>query len=166
MEKKIYRIEIGEKKFWIGMAGQLMTSIDLAVLCTEEEHLMVMEKLNVPAIAYNDTLAWHKRQAKPEEIFPTDHSKVADKMVFNFHSDAGHGWLAVKLSLVRELGLAKFITPYSYMQGKTAYLEEDCDAQMFIRHFTAKFGVEPKIKDLDPKDRSPIRSFKRFSMEA
>jgi hypothetical protein len=164
MEKKIYRIEIGEKKFWIGMAGQLMTSIDLAVLCTEDEHLMVMEKLNVPAVAYNDTLAWHNRQAN--DALPTDHSKVANKLVFNFHSDASHGWLAVKLTLVRELGLADQISEYSYMQGKTAYLEEDADATRFINAFKARFGFEPKIKDLDPKDRSPIRSFKRFKMEA
>ena len=164
MEKKIYRIEIGQEKFWIGMAGQLMPSIKLAVLCTEEEHLMVMEKLNVPATAYNDTMAWHKLQAV--DALPTDHSKIAHKMTFNFHSDAGHGWLAVKLTLVRELGLAKFVTPYSYMQGQSAYLEEDCDMQMFIRHFTARFGVEPKINYLDSKDRSPIRSMKRFSMEA
>lgn len=164
MEKKIYRIEIGEQKYWIGIAGQLMTNINLAVLCTEEEHLMVMEKLNVPAVAYNDTMAWHKLQAV--DAFPTDHSKIAHKLVLNFHSDASHGWLAVKLTLVRELGLANKISQYSYMQGKTAYLEEDGDAVEFIKAFIDRFGFEPKIKDLDPKDYSPIRSFKRFKMEA
>ncbi len=97
---------------------------------------------------------------------PTDHSKIAHKLTFNFHSDAGHGWLAVKLALVRELGLASEISPYSYMQGQTAYLEEDCDATKFINAFKTRFGIEPQIKDLDPKDRSPIRSMKRFQMEA
>jgi len=97
---------------------------------------------------------------------PTDHSKIAAKLVFNFHSDASHGWLAVKNELVRELGLATVISEYSYMQGKTSYLEEDRDASLFIKAFTEKFGVAPTIKDLDQKrDRSLIRGFKRFSME-
>lgn len=163
MEKKIYRIQIGEKNFWIGMAGQLFRSIDMAVLCTEEEHLMVMEKLNVEATAYNDTMAWYKLQAK--DAMPTDHSNVAHKLKFNFHSDAGHGWLAVKKSLVRELGLASGISQFSYMQGQTAYLEEDCDMLAFMNAFERKFGIKPKINYLDSKDRSPIRSFKRFAME-
>lgn len=97
---------------------------------------------------------------------PTDHSLIAKDMVFNFHSDAGHGWLAVKNSLVRELGLATEISAYSYMQGQSSYLEEDCDMGRFIRAFTAKFGFEPKIKELESKNYSPIRSMKSFKMEA
>lgn len=100
-----------------------------------------------------------------QNALPTDHSKIAQKMVFNYHSDAGHGWLAVKLTLVRELGLAKEISQYSYMQGQSAYLEEDCDMAKFITAFKAKFGFEPQINELNPKDRSMIRSFKRFAME-
>lgn len=96
---------------------------------------------------------------------PTDHSKIAAKMVFNFHSDAGHGWLAVKKDLVRELGLIPQISQYSYMQGQTAYLEEDGDVFKFLQAFRARFGCEPQIKDLEPRDNSPIRSMKRFAME-
>jgi hypothetical protein len=106
-----------------------------------------------------------KTQTDLTQTFPTDHSAIANKLVFNFHSDAGHGWLAVKLCLVRELGLIGQISQYSYMQGKTAYLEEDCDATRFVNAFAAKFGFAPKIKDLESKDRSAIRSFKRFAME-
>ena len=97
---------------------------------------------------------------------PTDHSKIAATMVFNFHSDAGHGWLAVNNALVRELDLATKISQFSYMQGKSSYLEEDCDMGHFINAFTLKFGFAPKIKELDSRDRSVIRSFKRFAMEA
>jgi len=160
---KVYKIQIGEKNFWIGMAGQLMTDIRLAVPCTEEEHLMVMEKINIEATAYNDTLAWSKLQAN--DSLPTDHSKIAHKMKFNFHSDAGHGWLAVKNCLVRELGLATQISQCSYMQGQSSYLEEDCDMSKVINAFTAKFGFAPTIVHLDSKNYSPIRSFKRFVME-
>lgn len=101
-----------------------------------------------------------------QDVFPTDSSKIAHKLKFNFHSDAGHGWLAVKLNLIRELGLATEISQYSYMQGKTAYLEEDCDAPKFIKAFKERFGIEPQIVDLEQKrDRSVIRSMKRFEME-
>jgi hypothetical protein len=97
---------------------------------------------------------------------PTDHSLIAKDMVFNFHSDAGHGWLAVKTALVRELGLAKEISQFSYMQGQSCYLEEDCDMGKFIMAFRAKFLIDPKIKELESRDNSPIRSMKRFRMEA
>lgn len=96
---------------------------------------------------------------------PTDSTKIADKLVFNFHSDSGHGWIAVKISLIRELGLAGSISSYSYMKGKTAYLEEDADATKFIAAFKAKFGFEPKIKELEPKDVSVIRYMPRFKIE-
>ena len=96
---------------------------------------------------------------------PTDHSKIAHKLTFNFHSDSGHGWLAVKNSLIRELGLASEISPYSYMQGQSSYLEEDCDLSKFLTAFKEKFGFEPKIKHLPQKEYSPIRSFKSFKME-
>lgn len=99
-------------------------------------------------------------------ILPTDHTNVAAELSFKFHSDAGHGWLAVKICLVRELGLASDISCFSYMQGKTAYLEEDCDTHKFIKAFTEKFGFAPVIKELQSKNRSPIRSFNRFKMEA
>ena len=44
------------------------------------------------------------------------------------HSDPGHGWLAVKLSDLKMLGIEANITDFSYIKGKTAYLEEDKDA--------------------------------------
>ena len=97
---------------------------------------------------------------------PTDHSKIADQLTFNFHSDPGHGWLAVKKSLIRELGIISKISTYSYMKGQTAYLEEDCDASVFIDTFKEKFGIEPKIKDLEPREHTPIRSMDQFWMEA
>lgn len=106
------------------------------------------------------------KQTDLSTILPTDHTNVAAKLSFNFHSDAGHGWLAVKICLVRELGLATDISLFSYMQGKTAYLEEDGDAPKFIKAFTEKFGFAPAIKELESKNYSPIRSFNRFKMEA
>lgn len=97
---------------------------------------------------------------------PTDHSKISKYLNFNFHSDASHGWLAVPNSLIRELGLEKKISRYSFMQGSHSFLEEDCDAPLFLVEFKKKFGHDAKINDLDQDNNvSPIRNFKRFSME-
>lgn len=43
--------------------------------------------------------------------------------------DAGHGWLAVPLATCEGLD----ISPYSYVNGDFAYLEEDCDAGTWIK---------------------------------
>ena len=51
---------------------------------------------------------------------------------FHFYSDPGHGWLKVSTAELRELGIADKITPYSYINGDSAYLEEDCDCSTFI----------------------------------
>ena len=47
------------------------------------------------------------------------------------HSDPSHAWLAVKLSEIKMLGIQANITNYSFIKGKTAYLEEDVDAPKF-----------------------------------
>ncbi len=45
------------------------------------------------------------------------------------HSDPGHGWLEASMVEVRKLGIASKISTCSYQSkdGKTVYLEEDCD---------------------------------------
>lgn len=80
------------------------------------------------------------------------------------HSDPGHAWLAVKLDEIKMLGIQTDISSYSYVKGKTAYLEEDCDAGKFISAMQAK-GIEVKIKEGACRDRSPIRYFKSYSPE-
>ncbi|MDD5094565.1 MAG: hypothetical protein PHV74_09330 [Dehalococcoidia bacterium] len=47
-------------------------------------------------------------------------------------NDPGHGWLEVPRSVVNELGISKQITSFSYQQGDQIYLEEDCDASLFL----------------------------------
>ena len=81
-----------------------------------------------------------------------------------FHSDAGHGWMAVKLSELKMLGIEADISSYSFVKGKTAYLEEDVDAMAFINAAKAK-GITVELKESPPRDNSPIRYFKRYSPE-
>lgn len=83
------------------------------------------------------------------------------KVVKVFHSDPGHGWLAVKLSEIKMLGIQNDISSYSYIKGKTAYLEEDCDASKFITAMKSK-GIEVEVKQGAHRERSPIRYFKAY----
>ena len=51
-----------------------------------------------------------------------------------YHTDPGHGWLAVSLTLLRRLNIVGEISSFSYFDAgtNTAYLEEDCDASLFV----------------------------------
>ena len=79
-----------------------------------------------------------------------------------FHSDAGHGWLAVKMDELKMMGIESDISEHSYVKGKTVYLEEDCDAMTFINAAKDK-GITVELKEGPQRDRSPIRSFKSYS---
>ena len=79
--------------------------------------------------------------------------------VFKFYADAGHGWLAVKISDLNKVGLYLIdISNYSYIRGKTIYLEEDGDAAKFFKAYEATYGEAPKYVE-KYADRSPIRSY-------
>lgn len=78
-----------------------------------------------------------------------------------FHSDPGHGWLAVKKSELTELQVMGLITEYSYMNGDTVYLEEDCDMHTFVSRFEQILGQKPKLRH-SYLENTPIRYYARF----
>lgn len=80
--------------------------------------------------------------------------------IYIFHSDPGHGWLAVKEKELIELNIAHKISSCSYHKGNTVYLEEDCDAGIFIEALKAK-GIEFKHRD-SYQEKTPIRSYPRY----
>ncbi len=53
---------------------------------------------------------------------------------FRFIEDPGHGWLEVPMVVLEQLGIKDAISSCSYesVNGKLAYLEEDCDYATFI----------------------------------
>jgi hypothetical protein len=53
-----------------------------------------------------------------------------------YFTDPGHGWAACKIETLHALGIAGQISFYSYMRGKTAYLEEDCDFALLLDALT------------------------------
>lgn len=83
-------------------------------------------------------------------------------MKFKFYSDAGHGWLAVKRELLEQFGLLSKVTHYSYQKGETVYLEEDCDASLFIEYLMAN-NIAYGITQIAACEYSRIRSYPRFA---
>ncbi len=80
--------------------------------------------------------------------------------MYIFHSDSGHAWLAVKRSELIKLGILNRISSCSYQKGDTVYLEEDCDADVFI---IAKKAIGEHVETEDRfKDNSPIRKYDCF----
>ena len=77
--------------------------------------------------------------------------------IYEYHTDPSHGWLRVSyLELVR-LGIEDKISDCSYMRGTFAYLEEDCDAAVFIDamcKINEAYKVDCKHTDDDSKVRS------------
>lgn len=83
---------------------------------------------------------------------------------FKYHNDPGHGWLAVKLDLLDELDLIEKISTYSYIKGKTAYLEEDLDCTTFVREYRKRFG-DFQEQSLYYDGRCPVRGYNSYSIK-
>lgn len=82
-------------------------------------------------------------------------------MKFRYYSDPGHGWLAVKRSLIDMLGISSQISRYSYQKGNTVYLEEDCDLALFAQSFSAVGGWIEYINKYTDRP-SPIRNYQKY----
>ena len=78
---------------------------------------------------------------------------------YNFHYDAGHGWLEVDVEELKAAGILSQITGYSYYKGNTAYLEEDVDFDLFARTVNLQAG---QVKEISDGDDSKIRGYKHF----
>lgn len=66
--------------------------------------------------------------------------KLSEKR-FVFYSDPGHGWLEVSRQDLKELSLEDKISGCSYQKDDKVYLEEDCDATLFVKAYEAKYGT-------------------------
>ena len=81
---------------------------------------------------------------------------------YTFYCDPGHSWLKVSKEEIKPI--KDQISPYSYMNGGFVYLEEDCDAAVFLIH---KFGsienARNHIKDVHTNNRSQIRNYESYN---
>lgn len=88
---------------------------------------------------------------------------------FTFYADPGHAWLKVGFGDLAAVGLeaAKDFSECSYwFQSKNykayVYLEEDCDAAIFLAAYYGKHKALPKLKHSNSDGRSKIRGFNRL----
>jgi hypothetical protein len=81
--------------------------------------------------------------------------------MYRFLSDPGHGWLEVPMSTIRYLGIEAKISSYSYRTDDTAYLEEDCDAPIFIDAYRNRYGGRPRFEEVF-EENTPIRSMPSY----
>lgn len=73
-----------------------------------------------------------------------------------YYTDGGHGWLRVPLASCEGLDISNC----SYRLKTVAYLEEDCDAGVWL---TAHPEVTQPFATVYHDGRSPIRNYPRFS---
>ena len=78
-----------------------------------------------------------------------------------FVEDPSHAWLAVTIKELIELGIADKISCYSYVKGNIAYLEEDCDANLFIKAYKEKYAEVPKWEKVSVEN-TPIRNYQHY----
>lgn len=86
-----------------------------------------------------------------------------DARYVRFH-DPGHSWLAVEKKELETLGIADQISEYSYMKGELAYLEEDCDMNLFLtkKGITKREAYEQSVKDVYGDAHSFVRKYKAY----
>ena len=103
-------------------------------------------------------------EREPETVVP----KVALPTKIIYHSDPGHGWLAVKRALIEALGIERNISSFSYQRGDTVYLEEDGDSDCFFEAMIAAGYTSDQIHERIeerrvPDHHSPIRSYDSYT---
>lgn len=84
-------------------------------------------------------------------------------MKINYYTDNGHGWAACKIETLHALGIAGKVSTYSYVRGKTAYLEEDCDFALLLDALT-RAGTPYQITEKNTNGRHPIRSYSTYKV--
>lgn len=86
-------------------------------------------------------------------------------MKIKVYADPGHAWARVPFALLYKLGIQDKITPYSYMRGAYAYLEEDCDLSTLISALQSQ-GIEFSLDESHTNKRSKIRSYLSYRIGA
>jgi hypothetical protein len=84
-----------------------------------------------------------------------------------FIADPGHGWLKVPLAEIAALGIEGEISPYSFIKGNYAYLEEDCDCPSYLEARAGQGYPQPAITEqyVDRFER-PYLAFHDPSLDA
>lgn len=81
----------------------------------------------------------------------------------NMISDPGHGWLSISMKDLVELDIVDQISNCSRFNKGRVYLEEDCDAFVYLKAARAA-GWEVKIND-KYQEKTPLRSYPSYTKE-
>ncbi|CAM5530497.1 hypothetical protein TMEC54S_00251 [Thauera mechernichensis] len=81
---------------------------------------------------------------------------------FDFYADPGHGWLAVKRTDLQKAGVADRISRCSYQREDMVFLEEDCDAGIFIKAL-AEQGIKAEFRQHHTDRSSKIRGYASYA---
>ena len=81
-------------------------------------------------------------------------------MNYDYIQDPAHGWIVVPLAEITRLKIKP--SSYSFKSGGMGYLEEDCDAGLFIRAKEAA-GEAYNLIDRHTNSDAPCRNFARFN---
>lgn len=93
---------------------------------------------------------------------------TSKNVTIDFYSDSAHGWAKVSINEIKELGIGKDITTYSYMTDDSVFLEEDCDLNLYINAIKKQYGDDIDINFVEHKSRvdenglSCIREYPRY----
>ena len=82
-------------------------------------------------------------------------------MIFHFYSDPQHAWLKVARKKVESLGIAARISSCSFQRGDWVYLEEDCDAGIFIKAWKDS-GKTVTFREHSSNKSSRLRNYDRY----
>ena len=84
-------------------------------------------------------------------------------LIFDFHQDGGHAWLKVSKKLFNKTNASiEHISRFSYQDNNNYYLEQDCDATMYLNNLKEQ-GIKYSFINIDDGDYSPIRKLERLS---
>lgn len=88
-------------------------------------------------------------------------------VMLKYHQDPSHGWVETTVGELHRLGLADQISTYSYVLGPqadpnaTVYLEEDTDAEKYVRALEAE-GHKVRLCPMPVEFDHPLRCLPRY----
>lgn len=102
------------------------------------------------------------KDEKEAEFYRKAFALFPIRKTLHFYADPAHGWLKVPLKDLDKLGIKDKISECSYYRGEFAYLEEDCDMNVYIYALRA-LGYKVNIVYHSSNRSSVVRNFENFS---
>lgn len=81
------------------------------------------------------------------------------------YNDPSHAWGKIKRRVLKQLGIEKEISSYSYQLRDNVYLEEDCDLPVVYKALSST-GYNIKFVEKSTNKQSRIRNYEPFSPTA